>query len=912
MAGYDGTIRINTQLDNRGFSQGISGMKAGINSVLGSIKGLTAALGVGLSIAGIVAIGKQAVELASDIEEVQNVVDTAFDNMSYKMEEFAAVSVKQFGLSKLAAKQMGSTFMAMASNMIPSMEQASDMAVALTGRAADMASFFNKNASETATALNSVFTGETETLKQYGVVMTEANLQQYAYQKGLKKKLSDMTQAEKVQLRYNYVMEQTSLTAGDFAKTSDSWANQTRILSEQFKELLSILGSGLIQVLTPAVKGLNTILTKLIDVANAISTIMSKLLGLNSVKLSATGQSAADGFAAATGSVEDYTDAVNKANKTSKGAVADFDELTMLSSKSSSGGLDTGISGSGLSGNGLATEEVKGTEQEVNKLALQFEKLLESIKPTTSALKELWDEGLSKLGNFSGQALKDFYTEFLVPLGTWAFATEDKGFSRLIKIINEDLNNIQWTKINKNLKEFWRAIEPYAENFGEGIIDFFEKVGDFSVDVINGMFGSDGIFAHMIDVLNAGDPESARTWGYGLTELAVGLTALSTALKLFAFVTDIVEAFKKFVEWLPLLGQSLQFNPGMLGQLGITLESFTIGTILDTNTWTGLPKKIDDAISKAFDEIGKVITEALLGLPRLIKSSGNWDETFALFEQAEQYFLNVKEAFCNHDWAGIGINILLGILNGFAGAIAFILEPIQDFFISVYEGICSTFGIHSPATTMMPLGRYIMLGIVQGFKDKINEFKKIMTEWYEKTVKPWFSLEFWIDALSGMRQGFSDTLNGLKEDIKIPINSIIGMFEGFVNSIISAINKMIDGLNSLSFDYPDWVPGDLGGKSFGLNIPKISQLEIPRLATGTVVPPGMSEFLAVLGDNNKETEVVSPLSTMKEALMEAIIEMGGIGQNGDIIINIDGKEVFRVVREQNKEYKKMTGQSAFT
>ena len=212
------------------------------------------------------------------------------------------------------------------------------------------------------------------------------------------------------------------------------------------------------------------------------------------------------------------------------------------------------------------------------------------------------------------------------------------------------------------------------------------------------------------------------------------------------------------------------------------------------------------------------------------------------------------------------------------------------------------------------------LGVAIGFlregiaklKTKVTEFNDNLKKMPETLQKVGAKVDEFKQKFSDLKKGVVDAMVGMKDEVKAPINSTIGMFEKMVNGIINAINKMIDGLNSLSFDVPDWVPGDLGGKTFGLHISKISQLQIPRLATGTVVPPGMSQFMAILGDNNKETEVVSPLSTMKEALMEAIIEMGGIGQSGDIVINIDGKEVFRVVREQNKEYKKMTGQSAFT
>lgn len=195
--------------------------------------------------------------------------------------------------------------------------------------------------------------------------------------------------------------------------------------------------------------------------------------------------------------------------------------------------------------------------------------------------------------------------------------------------------------------------------------------------------------------------------------------------------------------------------------------------------------------------------------------------------------------------------------------------------------------------------------IILAFNSEIKKLPDVLKKVGEK-------VSLFKEKFTDLKQGVIESVIGIKNGVKVPINATITMFENFVNGIISAINRMIDGLNSIHFDIPDWVPGDLGGKSFGINISKIATLSIPRLATGTVVPPGMSEFLAVLGDNNKETEVVSPLSTIKEAVAQVMAEMGSNNdQSGDIIINIDGHEVFRVVREQNKEYKKATGQSAF-
>lgn len=167
-----------------------------------------------------------------------------------------------------------------------------------------------------------------------------------------------------------------------------------------------------------------------------------------------------------------------------------------------------------------------------------------------------------------------------------------------------------------------------------------------------------------------------------------------------------------------------------------------------------------------------------------------------------------------------------------------------------------------------------------------------------------------IDILSGLIKfitgvftgNWKQAWEGVKDVIKGILNVIIDIVEGSINRIIGA-------LNAISFDIPDIVPG-IGGKHIGFNITPVS---LPRLATGTVVPRQSREFAAILGDNNRETEVVSPLSTMKQAMVEALQESGYYrqGESGDIVINIDGWEVFRVVKKQNDSYIQRTGRSAF-
>ena len=178
--------------------------------------------------------------------------------------------------------------------------------------------------------------------------------------------------------------------------------------------------------------------------------------------------------------------------------------------------------------------------------------------------------------------------------------------------------------------------------------------------------------------------------------------------------------------------------------------------------------------------------------------------------------------------------------------------------------------------------------------DKVKEIWASIKAFWDKNIAPIFTAKFWLDLAKTCG-------NGLIGGFEAAINGIIGMFENMINWVV-------DGLNKISFDVPDWVPG-IGGKTFGFNIPRVEfdRVSIPRLAQGTVVPPN-KEFMAVLGDNTKEHEIVSPISTMKQAFMEAMIEMGGNfgGGNTEVVLEIDGREFGRAVVDQgNRENRRI-------
>ena len=188
-------------------------------------------IAAGLSIAAVTKFTKDCIEVGSNVTEVQNVVDTAFKDLSWQADQWASNAMTNFGLSELSAKKYMGVFGQMSNAMGITGKAALDMAENVTGLTGDVASFYNLSTDEAYTKLKSIWTGETETLKDLGVIMTQTNLDQYALNNGFGKTTAKMTEQEKVMLRYQYVTSALSNATGDFVKTQDSWANQTRILS---------------------------------------------------------------------------------------------------------------------------------------------------------------------------------------------------------------------------------------------------------------------------------------------------------------------------------------------------------------------------------------------------------------------------------------------------------------------------------------------------------------------------------------------------------------------------------------------------------------------------------------------------------------------------------------------------------
>ena len=214
------------------------------------------------------------IKLASDFQESMNKVDVSFGKSANKVKEFAQTTLTQFGIAEGSALDMAALFGDMATSMGISQNAAANMSTSMVGLAGDLASFTNIGIDQATTALAGVFTGETESLKRLGVVMTEVNLKQFAMEQGIQKNIKSMTQAEKVNLRYQFILAQTGNAQGDFERTQEGAANQMRIFTEGLKELGADIGEILLPAFTKMVKFANSLIKKFIGLDDKTKKII--------------------------------------------------------------------------------------------------------------------------------------------------------------------------------------------------------------------------------------------------------------------------------------------------------------------------------------------------------------------------------------------------------------------------------------------------------------------------------------------------------------------------------------------------------------------------------------------------------------------------------------------------------------
>jgi gas vesicle protein len=897
----DGSVIIDTRMDTTGVQNGVSAIKQSFNGLGSAVKKIGLLIGGAFAVGKLVQFGKECVELGSDLVEVQNVVDVTFTTMSDKVNEFAKNAMTSAGLSETMAKRYVGTFGAMSKSFGFSESQAYDMSTALTQLTGDVASFYNISQDLAYIKLKSVFTGETETLKDLGVVMTQSALDQYALANGYGKTTSAMTEQEKVALRFAFVQEQLSAASGDFIRTSDSWANQVRVMQLQLQSLKATVGQGLINIFTPVLKVINILLGKLATLANAFKSFTELITGKKSsgqtsgsgAGLAGTDTVAdtADQYGQAADNAEKLADATNdnakatkKANKETKNYLSSLDEVHKVTSTgSNSSSTPSSSGGSGGAGNSGLPSSVGNVDYDnLAEGETALDKISDSAKKLADLLKKLWkpfQDAWKKEGKNTINAAKvalDGLKKLAVSVGkslveVWTNGTGTTMLTTMLRIAQNVLKTIG--NIASGFADAWNK-----NNVGTQII---QNIADALVVVMQ--------FVEKI-------AEDTATWAANLNFYPL-LESISNLTSTFA---PILESIGNVLEWI--------YNNIVLPMLKWLIETgipIVINLVSDLARFFADHQPIIEAFGAAL--IGAFAAAKIAGLASRIAGSITTVASFikgliALMTGSSGIMGGIKAIATAIGPGGIFIAavtacIAIGVLlyknwdkiKEVAGAV---WDWIKDKTITFVDGIKSK--LSDLAEKIVSIWN----GIKSSAKEKWDAIWSTIKEVVKRIV------DGIVDKFKNARDKVVDTFEGIKNKVKEIFNKVIGI----VNGAIGTVNGAISGIESAMSFGPWEVPTPFGSKTIGFSASFPRVPTIPYLAKGAVIPP-RSEFLAVLGDQKQGNNIETP-----EALLRKIVrEESGQQSGGDyrFTAQINRRTIFDEIIDEAKLRRDTSGRNPF-
>lgn len=587
------------------------------------------------AIRGLANLGKSAIGFGSDITEIENVVDVSFGSMADEAYKFASTAKEQFGLSELAAKQYSGTMMAMMKSSGVAQDAASKMSISLAGLAGDIASFYNIDTDTAFQKIRSGISGEIEPLRQLGINLSVANMEAYALSRGITTSYNAMSQAEKVALRYNYLMSVTGDVQGDFARTSGTWANQVRLLTLNFQSLSAVIGQGLIAGILPAIQALNALMSKLMQAANVFRNFMYVLMGK---KLKGS-QSGVSDIVSNLGGIETagddassgLDDATSSAKKLKKAlSVLPFDQLNQLTDNSDNSGTASKSLGSGLGD------------------------LADSFAGIQDSLDEVLTVDETPINKWAAKIRKAFINKDWQGLGFTIADMINIGMQKIYEVIN-------WNNVGPKITEFVNAFTTAFNSMVSGID--FDLMGrllgtgiNTAVNTLNLLLGEggidfSGIGAKLSQLLKGAINEIDWT---GLGNL-IGNSFMASWKMLSGFVKDMSKKDGAGITGWGKLGtaigkalngaiKKIDMNTiadalsGLLNGAFESLKSFT-----ETFNWDDLATKIRDGIAKFikdtnWKENGQALGDFISHLCTALKDSLTTD-TFYEFGQGVGTFL---------------------------------------------------------------------------------------------------------------------------------------------------------------------------------------------------------------------------------------------------------------------------------
>lgn len=728
MSKFDGAVYIETLMDTKGFAKGMNTVESRVSNLTGSIKKLGLVIASAFAVQKLVQFEKEAVALGSDLQEVQNVVDVTFTTLSEQVNEFARNEATAAGLSETMAKRYVGTFGAMSKAFDFAESEAFSMSTALTQLAGDVASFYNISQDEAYTKLKSVFTGETETLKDLGVVMTQNALDSYALAKGMGKTTKQMSEQEKVALRYSFVLDQLSAAQGDFARTSDSWANQTRILSLNFDTFKANIGQALINIFTPFLKIINQIVAKMAQLSSYFVAFSEMLVGK-----STSGGGGSPGAVLEDMAVgyDNVADSAQKAEKAQNKYLSGLDEIRTFTSKDTSGEAGTAGSFNNLN---------IGNVPEQNTELAKTNELINSIVERATELSNLFKDGfINGLGDTSGRldiiktslgSIKNSLSDiFDVELKN-SFDNMVDNFAYSFGQIAGSMSSIGLSLGTNLIGGFAMYLETDKERIKQFLIDMFDISGDIALKV--GEWST--AVADVVEVIagEAGQTITSHIFGI-FGEIFMGIGELAGRL-LLDVATLITQPFIDSKE-----------------EIKTSLEDLLVGFSEVTEFFKELVEDVVDFSKKIYDEIiSPIFDNATSRITEFIQQ-----HLTPLISQIGEFFGSVGEALLLF-WD----NVLKPVINWIIENILPVIVPIIDTIVNAVE---ISFGFIAD----------LFSGFLQILTGVIDVITGVFTGNWEK-------------AWEGVKGIFKGIINSISATIEYFVNHAINL----INGLTGGINKI--------------------------------------------------------------------------------------------------------------------------
>ena len=488
--------------------------------------------------------------------------------------------------------------------------------------------------------------------------------------------------------------------------------------------------------------------------------------------------------------------------------------------------------------------------------------------------------------------------------------------SNFARMVKEAWEKADFTSVGQYVTEqLLKVLDNAEKNLVPRVTSFVNKLLK-SINTFLTGFDAKSIGGKLSSVFNA--------IVYGIDWAQVGMLFANITNTLWEFLDGLVNG----IDW------------AMLGQ-AIAEGAKALFDTLNTDSWAGTINGLIIGLCTLIIEAAPTVAEGLVGMLISAVTKIDWANIISMLFLAIQTVLqSVGNALVNSDnplLAGFGevvlaiseaiellrpaieaiIDAIGPIIEAILPAISTLLPPIAEIVSEVIVALLPSL-VELFTALMPPIIRLVdaLLPILKDSLVAAAETLAFLANVITAVVVPIFDvlvgvIEFVVatigvlfQALNGEFDSVGDLFQALLKAWKSPINSIISAIESLVNGVVKGINTMIRALNKISFEIPSWVPG-IGGKKFGFNLKEISEISIPRLAQGAVIPPN-KEFLAVLGDQKNGTNIEAPLDTIKQALAEVLAEVGG-GTREPIVLQVSGRTLAKVVWDEQEKRYKQTG-----